>query len=133
VLKKVMVLLLSILLSAVFISLVACDGYEPEIANHYIEEPANYIDEAVEYEAQDDDLFAVPVVLQILLNGERTTLSGYTIYGRNYFNLSDIAYMLQDTRSHFGFLVSHPTWHDATDVAIFRQGIFDDVNNTAPA
>ena len=70
---------------------------EPEIVNYHI------LDTFASYVTQKDDQFATPVVLQILLNSEPTTLAGYTIYGQNYFRIDDIAYMLRDTLARFRF------------------------------
>ena len=52
-------------------------------------------------------------IVQILLNNEPTSLVGHTIAGRNYFNLADIAYMLQGTRAHFDFTQNRVDLHNA--------------------
>ena len=64
-----------------------------------------------------------PVIAQILLNGELTYLAGHTIEGRNYFRLSDIAYMLQDTRAHFDFTEDRWSLHN-TNIRIDRRSVF---------
>jgi len=64
-----------------------------------------------------------PVIAQILLNGELTSLAGHTIEGRNYFRLSDISYMLQGTRAHFDFTENRWSLHN-TNIRVDRHNVF---------
>lgn len=96
------------------------ENCESEIANHYM------IDTFAGHVTQNDDLFATPVVIQMLLNGEPTTLTGYTIYGQNYFRIDDIAFMLRDTLARFSFdtwALFYSSW--GNHVSIHRSSHFE--------
>jgi len=65
---------------------------------------------------------STPIIARILLNNkaEPISLAGHTIEGRNYFNLSAIAYMLQDTRAHFDFTEWRMNLHN-TNIRVNRR------------
>jgi len=64
-----------------------------------------------------------PMTAQILLNGKAISLTGYTIEGRNYFPLSDIAYILQDTRAQFYFIEDRSNF--STSIRVDRLSGWD--------
>jgi len=73
---------------------------------------------------------STPTVAQILLNGESVSLAGHTIAGRNYFNLSVIAYMLRDTRAQFDFTQNRVDLHNAHIRVNRRDGWYTNATMT---
>ena len=72
---------------------------ESEIDTEY----THTAEETASYEAEPLIDTTTPISVQVLLNGRQVSLPGYAIYGRNYFRMDDIAYMLRDTLARFDF------------------------------
>lgn len=66
---------------------------------------------------EEDDIIALPVSVQVQINGEPRDFSAYSINGSNYFKLRDMAYMLRETDDCFEVI-----WDEEEDVIQLISG-----------